>query len=259
MMCRQPTGGSRRLNSGTNQPVVVGDRPVVLSQRKLCKLVPSEGAQSISGLTNENWLTESDDKHIRATFVERFSHLPREDLDKLRVNMDHVPEGMTMVGRLSTSVQESLSRQLDALTSQIKAWKGRAAQTAKAHKAIALEALKPVLPIVKCITKKYGGVKGSDLAHDGTSIYSEPTFHGLLDIAICLIADPGLVRLFLPYATHWESKASVSNTRQTAYSWGVGIFVLCYPNSRMTRRCSTELPTCMETFWTCIAYRAASR
>jgi hypothetical protein len=107
--------------------------------------------------------------------------------------MDYVPEGMIMVGRLSTSVQESLSRQLDAITSQIKAWKGRAAQTAKAHKAIALEALKPVLPIVKCITKKYGGVKGSELAHDGTSIYSEPTFDGLLDIAIKLrplLGDP---------------------------------------------------------------------
>jgi transcriptional regulator CtsR len=103
----------------------------------LCKLVPSDGAQSISGLTNENWLTESDDKHIRATFIERFSHLPREDLDKLRVNMDYVPEGMITINDLSTSVQESLSRQLDVITSlsrqldvmtsQIKAGKGRAA------------------------------------------------------------------------------------------------------------------------------------
>jgi hypothetical protein len=143
--------------------------------------VPTELNIPIQELMDKKWLREKDFNQIRLTFEQRFGHLTPSACGLLRMD-SQAPEGMVRINSLVKPYIETIKHQRDVLNGVIRLGQDTGRASTLAENQFREVQMGEKLPIIKSISLLLGR-RATELAHDGTSTYAEPTQAGIIKVA----------------------------------------------------------------------------
>lgn len=147
----------------------------------LMMLVPQPFQGSISDLKNETW-DDKCEREVQVAFDQRFGHLARKELDALMHDPSHVPQGMVAIHTLVAEFDEGLKSQRLQLEKALRLGQAKRRQATLATTSFLRRCYGASMPILNGIAQILGH-RATQLAHEGSSTYAEPTQTGLLKLA----------------------------------------------------------------------------
>jgi hypothetical protein len=144
--------------------------------------VPANLTIPIEEQTHKNWLKEKELNHIRLTFEQRFGHLTPSACALLRSDSQVPPGGMVAIKSLVGPYLATLRARREKLNEEIKRGQDKNRASTVAETRFREVQMGEKLPIIKRISLLLGK-NATELAHDGTSTYAEPTQAGIIRIA----------------------------------------------------------------------------
>lgn len=147
----------------------------------LMMLVPQPFQGSIADLKTEAW-DDMCEREVQVAFEQRFGHLARMELESLMQNPSHVPQGMVPIHTLVAQFDEDIRLQMLQMETALQLGKAKRRQATLATSQFLRRCYGEVMPILDSIANLLGQ-KATQLAHEGSSTYAEPTQTGLLKIA----------------------------------------------------------------------------
>lgn len=144
-------------------------------------LVPRTFEGSVQDLTCETW-SDKASIIVQAAFKQRFGHLSKIELRKLKQNPTYLPQEMVRIHSLVADFNEELKIKRSELKTLVDNGSKKRRQASMAIARFQKRCLGDAVPILDRIAAELGQ-KATKLAHDGNSTYAEPTHGGLLKIA----------------------------------------------------------------------------